>query len=69
MSEQVFVKPAVEGTVIRDPHSKMALPASGMLVPKNNFWTRRIQFGEVVVVENPGNEKPKASKQPLKEGK
>lgn len=44
------VKPAVEGAIIRDPMTRMPLPAEGGEVPDNNFWRRRIMHGEVVLV-------------------
>lgn len=45
------VKPKDPNAVIRDPHTKRALPAEGAEVPENIFWTRRLRAGEVVRVE------------------
>lgn len=59
--EKMYVKLAVAGMVLRDPVTKMLLTEAGKLVPKNSFWLRRVAAGEVVVVENPGNEKSKSS--------
>lgn len=47
------VKPADPNTVIRDPHTKRALPPEGGHVPEDNFWIRRLNAGEVVRVEDP----------------
>lgn len=44
------VKSAIEGAVIRDPHTKRPLPAEGGEVPDNTFWRRRLMSGEVVLV-------------------
>lgn len=44
------VKPAKEGAIIRDPHTKRPLPAEGANVPDNNFWNRRLLDGSVVRV-------------------
>ena len=41
------VKPVDPNAVIRDPHTKRALPAEGADVPEDNFWTRRWLGGEV----------------------
>lgn len=41
------VKPVDPNAVIRDPITKIALPAEGGDVPENNFWTRRWLDGEV----------------------
>ncbi len=44
------VKPADPDAVIRDPHTKLVLPAEGGEVPENAFWTRRLRAGDVVRV-------------------
>lgn len=46
------VKPAREGLVIRDPHTKRPLPAEGARVPDNSFWNRRLADGDVVLIED-----------------
>lgn len=46
------VKPADPNAVIRDPHTKRALPAEGGDVPDNLFWRRRVLAGEVVRVDD-----------------
>ncbi len=54
------VKPTDPNAVIRDPHTRTALPAEGADVPENSFWTRRLLAGEVVRIDAPatpvGNE-------------
>lgn len=45
------VKPTVEGAIIRDPVTRMPLPAEGGEVPDNTFWRRRLRDKEVVIVE------------------
>lgn len=44
------VKPADPTAVIRDPHTRRALPPDGGNVPDNSFWRRRLAAGEVVLV-------------------
>lgn len=46
------VKPARDGLVIRDPHSRQPLPAEGGNVPEDSFWVRRLNDGDVVLVED-----------------
>ncbi len=49
----MFVKPAVEGTLIRIPERDMRpMLAEGEDVPETQFWYRRILFGDVVKVES-----------------
>ena len=54
------VKPAVPGAIIRDPQTRLPLPAEGGDVPENSFWIRRLRAGEVVRIDAPmqpvGNE-------------
>lgn len=44
------VKPTKPGAVIRDPHTKIALPQEGGDVPENTFWVRRLRAGEIELV-------------------
>ena len=54
------VKPVNPNAVIRDPHTRLPLPADGAEVPDNNFWNRRLLDGDVVRIDAPtkpqGNE-------------
>jgi hypothetical protein len=49
----VRVKPAISGTVIRDPHTTRALPDDGADVPPTSFWYRRLRDGDVIPAEEP----------------
>lgn len=46
------VKPAKPNAVIRDPHTKRALPSDGGNVPDNTFWRRRLRDSEVVRIDD-----------------
>lgn len=51
------VKPVDPNAVIRDPVTRLPLPAEGGDVPENTFWFRRLRAGEVVRIDAPvGNE-------------
>lgn len=41
-----FVKPK-RGRIVRDPRSRLPLPAEGKEVPGSSFWVRRIEAGDV----------------------
>ncbi len=59
----MFVKPAVEGALIRIPERDMRpLSAEGEEVPETQFWFRRILFGDVVKVE-PIHDRPRKNKE------
>lgn len=45
------VKPAKPGTVVRDPQTYERLPDEGAEVPDTSYWRRRLDQGDVVVVE------------------
>ena len=50
----MFVKPAVEGSVVRIPERNMRpLLQEGEEVAESQFWFRRILFGDVVMVQVP----------------
>lgn len=44
----MFVRPA-SGALVRDPHTKRALPQSGREVPESVYWLRRLRCGDVVL--------------------
>lgn len=48
MTDPLFVKPA-PGLIVRDPASPSAapLPAEGKAVPRDSFWLRRLEQGDV----------------------
>jgi len=45
--DMIKVKPA-EGLIVRDPATREALPAKGRSVPRNAYWLRRLNDGDVV---------------------
>jgi hypothetical protein len=47
---RLHVKPRIPGAIIRDPHTKRALPDEGGRVPDTTFWRRRLDQGDVVLV-------------------
>ena len=48
-TSQIYVKPASEGLIVRQPHRHQEpLPAHGAAVPKNAYWLRRLRDGDVV---------------------
>lgn len=51
------IKPAQPNAVIRDPISKMALPAEGKEIKMTSYWHRRLIRGEVVEVSTPAPKK------------
>lgn len=44
------VKPARPGLIIRDPHTRRALPDEGGDVPETSFWLRRLRDGDVIPI-------------------
>ena len=51
-----FLKSA-PGIKIRDPQTKKYLPEDGALVEMNTYWRRRTAAKDVVVVEQPKDNK------------
>lgn len=45
---ELFLKPAREGDIIRDPVSGRIMAADGETKPRNTHWLRRMERGEVV---------------------
>lgn len=67
----MLIKPA-PGLKIRDPRTKLHLPAEGAEMRENiSFWTRRLQCGDVVLVssETEKVEAPAAAPAPEKKKK
>jgi hypothetical protein len=48
---KIRVKPK-EGLVVRDPKTKKALPKDGALVEETSFWIRRINDGDVSLIQD-----------------
>lgn len=50
------IRPRDPGVLIRDPHTRRLLPDEGYDVPDGDvFWQRRLDAGEVVLVEREGS--------------
>ena len=47
----IRVRPA-DGLRIRDPERNNLIESEGRVVPYNQYWMRRLQDGDVVVVPN-----------------
>ncbi|MFQ1018668.1 DUF2635 domain-containing protein [Gilliamella sp. CG13] len=47
---EFFIKP-VSGVTVRDPETLDPLAESGELKPKNSYWLRRLNDGDIEVVE------------------
>lgn len=46
--DELYLKPAREGDIIRDPASGTPLAPEGEAKPRNTHWLRRLARGEVV---------------------
>lgn len=53
----MYVKPA-PGRLVRDPTTKIPIPANGKEVPENSFWVRRLRDGDVEKAEPPAPPAP-----------
>lgn len=63
MSEQIYVKPAT-GLKVRRPEKNHAhLPAEGDFVPKNAYWVRRLNDGDVIAAPAPDAAKKTKTKE------
>jgi hypothetical protein len=61
----MFVKPAIPGDLIRIPERDMRpLSQDGEEVADNQFWFRRMVFGDVVRAEPAVQENNKKNKEP-----
>lgn len=47
----MMMKPVDPNAVIRDPHTRRAIPVDGGNVPDNSFWARRWLAGETWKLE------------------
>ena len=50
MINRLTIRPAVPGSVIRDPRTRRPLPDAGESVSDSSFWRRRLLDGDVVLV-------------------
>lgn len=56
MNETMYVKPAANRRVL-DPQSHQPLTAEGAEVPRNTYWMRRLQDGDVTEATKPKTRK------------
>jgi hypothetical protein len=54
----VFIKPAVEGAHVPDPHTHAGLKAEGEWKPASDYWLRRLRDEDVVETEAPAPAAP-----------
>ncbi len=59
MTKTMRVKPA-DGRIVRDPLRGDDLPADGRDVPRNVYWRRCVQSGDVVETAESGDTAAKA---------
>jgi len=50
MENEFFIKPAIEGLIVRDPASRLPLAAAGETKPRSKYWLSRFADGEVIEV-------------------
>ncbi len=60
MSQTFFIKPS-PGAKVRDPVTKQFLAEEGENKQRDSYWLRRVAAGEVIVVQQPAAEAPKAA--------
>ncbi|OPY15612.1 MAG: hypothetical protein A4E66_00016 [Syntrophus sp. PtaB.Bin001] len=48
MPDQMFLKPAKDGLLVRDPDTGKALAAEGEYKPRSTYWIRRLKTGDVI---------------------
>ena len=53
MTTIATLKPARVDLVVRDPTTRLPLPAEGEAKPLDTYWSRRLVDGDVVIVEQP----------------
>ena len=58
----MFIRPAREGLIVRDPLTLQPLPSDGADVPPSSYWRRRLAAGDVVAARPVQPTKPAASK-------
>lgn len=49
----VFLKPKIAGSIVRDPMTLLPLAEQGEWKSFNQFWQRRVRDGDVVVAALP----------------
>jgi len=51
--ENMFIKPARPGLIVRDPATGKALDAAGENKPRDTYWIRRKNAGDVITATPP----------------
>lgn len=54
--QTIFIKPAKDNLIIRDPISSTPLAKAGETKPHNAYWSRRLKDGDVVKTTKPKKE-------------
>ena len=62
----MFLKPARQGLIVRDPITKRPLKKEGEKVSKSTYWLRRLKEGSVIEIKAAA--KPAAPRQEKKDG-
>ncbi|MFH5255780.1 DUF2635 domain-containing protein [Burkholderia semiarida] len=68
MTKTMRVKPA-DGRIVRDPLRGDDLPADGRDVPRNVYWCRCVQSGDVVEIAESGDATANAEPAAAAQGK
>lgn len=50
---EIFIKPAKDGLIVRDPITTRPLDAEGESKPRNKHWLRRLKDKDVVEAKRP----------------
>jgi hypothetical protein len=59
MSETIHIVPS-PGLTVRDPETRTPLPPEGAEKPRNGYWLRRLQDGDVTLATVPVEVAPRA---------
>jgi len=60
MNDTLFLVPKA-GLQVRDPDTTVPLPAEGAEKPRNQYWLRRLQDGDVSLGRAPAEVPPRAA--------
>jgi hypothetical protein len=64
----IFIKPVV-GAIVRNPATKLPLPAEGARVRMSTYWNRRLKDGSVVEAKPGKNVEKKTDEAKKPQGK
>jgi hypothetical protein len=62
MPDSLFLKPAKDGLLVRDPDTGKALAAEGEYKPRSTYWIRRLKTGDVIAATPSGKTASAAEK-------